>query len=366
MCKHDQELVMMPVDIGLQRLTRQRLTGQHLGTPEEVIGCLGAVQSQEYLGAIWSLGMRMDGDTTDAVIERAFTEGRILRTHVLRPTWHFVAPADIRWLLELTAPRIKATIAYYDRQLGLDDALYARCDDIIARALEGGKHLTRAELGKALAEAGIVVEGQRLAHIIFHAELDAITCSGPRRGKQFTYALLAERAPQAKMLTRDEALAELTQRYFTSHGPATARDFVWWSGLTVADTKAGLALLGADLSQEKIDGQTCWVPASALPAAEPAHAAFLLPTYDELLVGYEGFGAAITGGRGNGEWAAFTATIVLGGQVIGNWRRTITRGAAMIEVKSFAPLTALQREAITAAAGRYGAFVGMPAECVWL
>ena len=154
------------------------------------------------------------------------------------------------------------------------------------------------------------------------AELDGVICSGPRRGKQFTYALLAERAPQAKTLTRDEALAELTRRYFTSHGPATARDFVWWSGLTVADAKAGLALVGADLSQEEIDGQTYWFSAAALPAAEPAHEAFLLPTYDELLVGYEGFGAALTGGRGNGEWAAFTATIVMGGRVVGNWRRT--------------------------------------------
>jgi hypothetical protein len=351
--------------IGLQRLSQQRLTHEPLATPAEVVAWLGAVQSQEYLGAIWSLGMRMR-DATDAILEQAFTEGTILRTHVLRPTWHFVTPADIRWLLELTAPRVRATMAYYDRKLELDDALYTHSNAAIARAVEGGQYRTRAELGTALAEAGIAAEGQRLGNIVMRAELDGVICSGPRRGKQFTYALLAERAPQAKMLTRDEALAELTRRYFTSHGPATARDFAWWSGLTVADTKAGLALLGADLSQEKIDGQTCWVPASALPAAEPAHAAFLLPTYDELLVGYEGFGAAITGGRGNGEWAAFTATIVLGGQVIGNWRRTITRGAAMIEVKPFAPLTALQREAITAAAGRYGAFVGMPAECVWL
>jgi hypothetical protein len=366
MCKHDQELVMMPVDIGLQRLTRQRLTGQHLGTPEEVIGCLGAVQSQEYLGAIWSLGMRMDGDTTDAVIERAFTEGRILRTHVLRPTWHFVAPADIRWLLELTAPRIKATIAYYDRQLGLDDALYARCDDIIARALEGGKHLTRAELGKALAEAGIVVEGQRLAHIIFHAELDAITCSGPRRGKQFTYALLAERAPTAKTLPRDEALAELTRRYFTSHGPATARDFAWWSGLTIADVRAGLTMVGADLSHEEIAGQTYWFPASLSPVVEPSEVAFLLPTYDEFLVGYQGFGAALTGGRGNGERTAFSATIVIGGRVVGNWRRTIARGAAVVELAPFAPLAASEREAVFAAAGRLGAFLGMPVECIGL
>ncbi len=355
---------MTPADIGLQRLAQQRLIGQRLATPAEAVGWFGAVQSQEYLGAIWSLGMRMAGAATDDVIERAFTEGTILRTHVMRPTWHFVAPADIRWLLELTAPRIKATIAYYDRQHGLDDALYARCDKIIARALEGGKHLTRAELGKALVESGIVVEGQRLGHVIFHAELDAVVCSGPRRGKQFTYALLAERAPTARTLTRDEALAELTRRYFTSHGPATARDFAWWSGLTLADVRAGLTLVGADLSHEEIAGQTYWFPASLLPAVEPSEVAFLLPTYDEFLVGYSGFGAALTGGRGNGERTAFSATIVIGGRVVGNWRRTVTKSAAVVELAPFAPLTASEREAVLAAASRFGAFLGMPVECV--
>src|SRR5690348_9775195 len=362
-CRYDQELVMTPADIGLRRLAQQRLISQRFATPAEVVSWLGAVQSQEYLGAIWSLGMRMGG-ATDNVIERAFTEGTILRTHVMRPTWHFVAPADIRWLLELTAPRIKATMAYYDRQLGLDDALYARCNEIITRALEGGKHLTRAELGKALAEAGIEVEGQRLAHVILHAELDAVVCSGPRRGKQFTYALLAERAPTAKTLGRDEALAELTRRYFTSHGPATARDFAWWSGLTMADVRAGLKMVGADLIHEEIAGQTYWFPASLSPVVESSEVAFLLPTYDELLVGYTGFGAALTGGRGNGERTTFSATIVIGGQVIGNWRRTIVNGAGVVELAPFAPLTASEHEAVLAAASRFGAFLGMSVECV--
>ncbi len=363
---HYQELVMTPADIDLQRLSQQRLAGHHVATPEEVVGWFGAVQSQEYLGAIWSLGMRMGGETTDDVIERAFTEGTILRTHVMRPTWHFVAPADIRWLLALTAPRIKATMSYYDRQLDLDDTLYARSNEVIARALEGGKHLTRAELGKALAEANIVVAGQRLAHIVSHAELDAVVCSGPRRGKQFTYALLVERAPTARTLPRDEALAELTQRYFTSHGPATARDFAWWSGLTMADAQTGLKMVGSDLTHEEIAGQTYWFPASLSPAPDASEVAFLLPTYDELLVGYHGFGAALTGGNGNGERAAFSATMVISGRVVGNWRRTITRGAVVIELAPFAPLTASEREAVSIAAGRYGAFLGLPVECVGL
>lgn len=356
---------MASTPIGLRRLAQQRLTRNQVATPEKVVGWLGAVQSQEYPGAIWSLGMRMR-NATEAAVERAFAEGVILRTHVLRPTWHFVIPTDIRWMLELTAPRVKAAIAYYDRQLGLDDALYARCNDVIARALEGGKFLTRAELRAALADAGIVAEGQRLGHIVAHVEVDGVICSGPRRGKQFTYALLAERAPNARMLPRDEALAELTRRYFTGHGPATERDFSWWSGLTLAEVRVGLEMVGAELAREEIDGQTYWFPASSAsqaPVAETADA-FLLPTYDEFLVGYNGFGASLTDGRPRSRPTEFNATIVIGGRVIGNWRRTITKRAAVIELAPFAPLSETEREAVFNAAERYGAFFGVSVECV--
>lgn len=350
--------------IGLQRLAQQRLTEQPLSTPSEVVSWLGAVQSQEYLGAIWSLAMRMRG-ATDAVIERAFTEGNILRTHVLRPTWHFVTPEDIRWMLDLTVPRVKGMVAYYDRQLGLDDAFFARSNAVVAQALAGGTHLTRAQLGTALAEADIAAEGQRLGLIVMHAELDAIICSGPRRGKQFTYALLAERAPQAHTLPRDEALSELTRRYFTSHGPATARDFSWWSGLTLADARAGLEMVASRLASEEMNGQTYWY-ASSLQPAGAADAAFLLPTYDEMLVGYSGFGAAMTGGRGNGEQSAFSATMMLGGRVVGNWRRTITKGVIVIELAPFDPLTATECDVFAVAAQDYGAFFGLPITCAGL
>ena len=197
----------------------------------------------------------------------------------MRPTWHFVTPADIRWLLELTAPRVNQANAYMYRKLELDDALFRRSNAAIARALEGGRHLTRAELASVLAQAGIVAEGMRLGYIVHRAELDAIVCSGPRRGKQFTYALLDERAPQARRLARDEALAELTGRYFTSHGPATADDFAWWSGLTKADVKAGLEMVATQLIHKVIDSKSYWFSASTPPPRKSSHQAFLLPTY---------------------------------------------------------------------------------------
>ena len=354
-----------PAHLGPRRLSQQRLTRAPLATPAEVVGWLGAVQSQEYQPATWSLGMRMAG-ATSAEIDRAFDDGAILRTHIMRPTWHFVTPDDIRWLLELTAPRVKAAMAYYGRQLELDDVLLARGNDIIAGALRGGKSLMRSELSRALAEGGVAAEGQRLGHIVMNAELDGVVCSGPRRGKQFTYALLAERAPRSRSLSREEALAELTRRYFTSHGPATVRDFAWWSGLTMGDARAGLALVGDALAHEEIEEQAYYFAADVLPAAELTHESFLLPTYDELLVGYAGFASATMGGRPRNTVNQFSATVVIGGQVVANWRREITAKAAQIEVAPFEPLSDEQREAIFAAAGRYGEFFGVSVECVWL
>jgi hypothetical protein len=344
--------------IALKRLYQQRLSQNPLASPEEVVGWLGAVQSQEYLGALWSLGLRTQGATDDA-IERAFDEGAILRTHVMRPTWHFVTPADIRWLLELTAPRVRAASAYGYRRFELDEALLSRSVEIIAGALEGGRYLARAELGEALAKTGIEASGTRLAHIAMWAELEAVVCSGPRRGKQFTYALLAERAPGAARLSRDEALAELARRYFTGHGPATPRDFAWWSGLTLADARDGVELAAPHLGHEVIDGELYWFSASELPSAEPCSEGFLLPTFDEYLVGYDGFDRARRGGQDESA-VAFLSPLVIGGRIVGSWRRTFSQGEVVVEVAPFDPLTAGEAEAVAAAARRYSEFLGLP------
>lgn len=346
--------------ISLQRLYQQRLSHAPLASPEEVVEWLGAVQSQDYPGAKWSLALRME-NPQDEAIERAYAEGSILRTHVLRPTWHFVPAADIRWMLELTAPRIIAQSGHRSRQLELDAAQYARSNEVIARALQGGRYLTRPELGAALTKADIpaAADGSRLAHIVMHAELEGVICSGPKRGKQMTYALLDERAPGARSMPREEALAELTRRYFTGHGPATVRDFVWWSGLTVADARAGLAMCDAQLEREEIDGSAYWFSATSQPVAKPHDGAILLPTFDEFLVGYAGFGASRTEGWNISEVGAFAAMIVLGGRIVGSWRRTFKGRAIVMELTLFAPLSGAEGEVVKAAAERYGEFVGM-------
>src|SRR5687767_537173 len=228
-----------------RRLQNQRITRPGPRSPEKLVAWFGAVQAQEYGPAKWGLGLRSCPATTDATIERAIDRGRILRTHILRPTWHFVAAADIRWMLDLTGPQVQRRMAPYDLQLGLDGGVKARAMGVLERALGDNGCLTRQELGPHLQRAGLPAGNRELAHIAMHAELEGLICSGRRRGKRSTYALLSDRAATTARLQRDEGLAELTKRYFRSHGPATLRDFVWWSGLPTSDARRGLEIAGA-------------------------------------------------------------------------------------------------------------------------
>ena len=354
---------MTNLDIAHQRLHNQLITRRTFEKPGDVVEWLGAVQAQDYAAAKWAVGLRLQG-TTDDDIEQAFTRGAILRTHLMRPTWHFVSPSDIRWILALTAPRVNAVNAYYYRKLALDDAVFMHSNAVLAKALQGGKQLTRPELASVLQQAGIATDDlQRFTHIMMRAELDGIVCSGARRGKQFTYALLDERAPQARTLNRDEALAEFARRYFTSHGPATLQDFVWWSGLTVADARAGLEMVTSQLMHEVVDGQTYWFSMSTPPAKDLSQAAYLLPNYDEYIVGYTDRSAVFDAShtnkldpRGN---VLFNHTIVMDGQVVGTWKRTIKKDAVIITPSLLTPLHDAETRAFAAAANRYGAFLDM-------
>ena len=229
------------------RLRNQRLTGTTFRRADQVVSWLGAVQAQDYAGAQWGVALRARGLTV-AAIDRAFDAGEILRTHVLRPTWHLVTPADLRWMLALTGPRLRRLLATYDRRLEIDARLLTRVRRIVESALEGGRFLTRDALAEALRARGrITAAGQRLAHLVMYLEADAVICSGPRQGKQFTYALVAERTPGGATLSRDDALSELARRYFQSHGPATVHDFSWWSGLTMRDARTAVATVPGEL-----------------------------------------------------------------------------------------------------------------------
>jgi hypothetical protein len=351
------------VDVPNLRLHNQGLNEPTFKEPGDAVAWLGAVQAQDYTGAKWALGMRLQG-ATDASLDAAFNAGQILRTHVMRPTWHFVAPADIRWLLSLTAPRVHAVNASLYRRLELDAPTFTRSHGVLEKALEDGKHLTRQELRGTLQRAGISTqtgEGSlRLGYLMMRAELDGIICSGPRRGKQFTYALLQERAPNAKDLHRDEALAELTRRYFTSHGPALVKDFVWWSGLTTADARAGLEMLASDFSSETIAGKTYWFPASKPPPGATNTRAYLLPNYDEYIIGYTDHTGVFDPSYAGLLELVFPHSIVVEARVIGTWRRAFHGAGMTITTKLFAPLTGSQTLALASAAENYARFLNAP------
>jgi hypothetical protein len=321
-----------------------------------MVAWFGAIQAQEYGPAKWGLGLRSAAGITDAALERAIDRGRILRTHILRPTWHFVAREDIRWILELTAPHVHRRMATYDRQLGLDARMMTRAIGIIERALGDRGPLTRRELGAELARADLPAQTRELAHIAMHAELDGLICSGPRQGKQFTYALLAERAPPAPRLDRDQALTTLTRLYLRSHGPATLRDFVWWSGLKTSDARAGLEMARA--RSREVDGLTYWTLARE-PAgvSRPGKGVHLLPIYDEYLVAYRDHRLVP---RPAYMLGSFQHALLVGGQVAGTWRTVQRPKGLLVDVRPLRRLTLAERRGLSQAVTRYRRFLGVP------
>jgi hypothetical protein len=351
----------MSAPIAQARLRNQSIGEPRLRNAADVVRWLGAVQAQEYEPAKWGLGLRIPG-SVEPEIERAFEAGRILRTHVMRQTWHFVTPADIRWLLELTGPRVLRMMRGHDRLLELDAKTIGRGITVIERALSGRQYLTRLEIGAQLKRARLVMTGARLANLVMHAELEGLICSGPRRGKQSTYALIAERAPNARRLSRDEALAELSRRFFQSHGPATPRDFSWWSGLTIADAKRGLEMNGG--RREDVGDLCYWCVGKPRKESTSDTGAHLLPIYDEYLVSYRDRVAVphgpstIPSGRTS---VTIQHAIVVAGQVAGTWRHaTRTATAVALAGALLRPITKRERRALDEAAKRYERFIGRP------
>jgi hypothetical protein len=283
----------------------------------------------------------------------------------MRPTWHFVTPADICWMLELTAPRVRMAMAHMDRQLGLDRGTIKKSNATLRKALQGNQQLMRSELAPILEKAGVTVEGYRLGQLMGHAELDGVICSGGRKGKQFTYALLEERAHKARNFQRDEALAELTRRYFRSHGPATLQDFVWWSGLTMMDARKGIEAVGSDFEKEILDRQAYWFAPFTSKKSRSLRA-YLLSNYDEYTVGYRDR-SAIFDITHKGKLSAFresvlTQVILLDGEISGTWKRNVKKSKVIIELAPFTKLTKDYEQAVLSATQRYGAFLGLPVE----
>jgi hypothetical protein len=354
------------LDIPGLRLANQHLISPTAIDPVSVVRRLGAVQSQDYAGAKWAIGMRTTG-LTDLDVERALNEGSIVRTHVLRPTWHFLAAEDARWILALTGPRVQIANAHAYGNMEVNAAIFRKSDNVITKALSGGNYLTRAELGERLSRSRIhVTHPQQLAYLMMNAELNALITSGPRRGNQFTYALLDERVPPTKPREREDALAELARRYFSTRGPATVHDFSWWSGLTVADSRTAIALLGSSLVSGVVGGTTYWIASDAAPAAATKNAVHLLPNYDEYFIGFRDRSAILDVVKGFSLLPGnpmFTAhVIVLDGQLVGGWKRSVSSKAVTVDVQLVSKLKPATRKALLATAARYGKFLALPVD----
>jgi hypothetical protein len=307
------------------RLASHQLSETHCRNPEEVVAWMGAMQAQDYTMANWAIGVRLP-DATVQTVEEAFNQGKILRTHVLRPTWHFVAPENIRWMLSLSAARIKASSFSRDRELEITEELYSRTNRLIQKILEGRQHLTREAIGTALeTRHGIVVNSARLYHFLMRAEVEGIVCSGALQGKNQTYALLDERAPLLTALHKEEALAKLAQLYFQSHQPATLPDFVWWSGLSTTEARKGLDAIKNDLVTEEIKGQTCWLRNDYQNVPDTKNSVYLLPAFDEYIIAYKDRSDILLSehhSKAVSSNGVFRPVIIENGHVTGLWKKT--------------------------------------------
>ncbi len=359
---------MTDAEIAFLRLRHQAVCPPLPVSPGTLLARLGAVQAQDYGSALWAIGLRVAGATEES-IEQAIRDKQIVRTWPMRGTLHFIAAADARWLPALLAPRVIANNARRYQELELDATTFARAETVLATALQGGEQLSRRELLDALERGGISVTGQRGYHILGWAAQVGLICFGPRQGKQDSFVLLDEWLPDAKRLNREESLAEVARRYFDGHGPATLQDFIWWTGLPTADARAALAQIASQLVQEEHGGHPYWYLPSSPSVGEPAPVAFLLPAFDEYLIGYRDRTAVLDPSHATkvvpGANGIFKPLLVIQGRVVGTWARTRHRSGVRITFHPFEPpLSPNHLEAAQAAGEAYGRFLGLPVEFI--
>ncbi len=349
---------MNQTDIAQLRLQNQQLAATKFTTEKELVSWMGAMQAQDYAMAKWAIGVRLPGSTIDSV-ERAICSGEIIRTHLLRPTWHWVAADDLRWMLALTAPRILSAMKSRHRELELSPPVVAKSIGVIEKALAGGRHLTREVLIDELEKSGIATGGNRASHLFLLAELEGIICSGASEANNYTFALLSERVPESEKIPRDEAVARITRKYFTSHGPATTEDFAWWSGLAATDVRKGVEMIRPALISETINGKTYWMTGHPDFSLLPNNRVYLLPAFDEFIISYKDRSSALdhhTHVKAVSSNGIFRPVILLNGQVAGRWKRTLKRETLIIAPDLFENFPSSALEALNTAILKTGHF----------
>jgi hypothetical protein len=352
---------MTLAEIARLRAINQQFAGTKFKSAQTILEWFGAMQGQEYAQTKWGLGLRLQ-DLRDADIESNFTSGKILRTHLLRPTWHFVSSKDIRWLLTLTAPRVHQANAYMYRQLELDNRVFNKCHAILGNILQGGNQLTRNEINKEFHNQNIIAAGHRLSYIMMHAELEGLICSGARKRNQFTYALLEERVKHKRTLKPEEALRELTERYFKSRGPATIKDFATWSGLTVTDCKKGIGMITTSLEKVIVEKNEYYFYQSDSSNDNQVQNIHLLPIYDEFIMGYQDRDAFFQHKdiTKKSLKLSYDNMVMMDGQIIGTWRRVVKSDSLIVSFQFLQSLSKSQSKLLERAVHHLAEFIGMP------
>ena len=357
---------MTHIDIATTRLYSQQLISTTFNTVKDLVVFMGAMQAQDYSMAKWAVGTRLP-NSTDKLIQDAIDKGEILRTHVMRPTWHFVAADDISWMLELTAPRIKALLKTRQTELGLSETIITKSFSILEKAMSGGNHTTRDDLRTLLEKAKISTDENRLSHLMMCAELDGLVCSGIVQGSKQTYALLEERIKKKRNFTKEEALAELASRYFSSHCPATLNDFVWWSGLAVGDARMALELVKSTFYSQTIDSETYWFSDAYTATPKNKQQVHLLPAFDEFIISYKKRAASLEAehhAKAVSSNGIFRPIILINGKVTGLWKRTVKKDRVFIETNFFSAHNKATKNLIEESAQTFGNFLGKKVEIV--
>ena len=346
------------------RLFNQQIASPNFKTAMELVGWMGAIQAQDFPMSKWAVGLRLP-HSTENEIETAFNRGDILRTHLMRPTWHLVSANDIYWMLELTAPQIKSAAKSRNRELELTEAVLRKSREIMLHFLEGNHAMTREELGAHLNQAGIKTNENRLSHILMEAEISGLICSGPIRHKKHTHMLLEERVPKKKHLPKKEALALLARKYFTSHGPATLPDFVWWSGLPVSDARKAVEMIKPEFISATNGSEMYWFSEAVSPTEHLSDSVYLLPAFDEYLISYKNRSAVIAADhhkKAISNNGIFRPTIVVNGQISGLWKRTFEKEKVIVEFDHFRPHDKDEVNLVVQAAEKYGDFLSRISE----
>lgn len=349
-------------NIGTARLTSQWVGQEKSKTAHEVVSWMGAMQAQDHAGALWAIALRTP-NLTLADIEKEISDRKIVRTWPMRGTLHYVAAEDLRWMQALLTPRIVKTYAVRRAQLGIDDTTLAKAETIIKESLKGTS-LTRGDLYQLFEDGGIDPTGQKGIHMIGYFAHMGLVCHGAHVGKQPTYALVDEWIGQTDPISREESLQQLAERYFKSHGPTTIKDFAGWGFMTMADAKLGLELAKDSLQQIEVDGAAYWCDKTTVQTPSNTPRTFLLPGFDEFILGYKDRSAVVDDGHMNrvlpGGNGVFLATIVINGRVVGLWKKTVKKSGVVITLEPFRHLTAKERKALEKPAARYGQFLDVP------